>query len=109
MQYVLHRFVRAQQLLPLRTGRLAPVVRVNQRVMPEVGLVEEDEPAGPSPGVLPQLVGPRRAALRPTVDLVRLAIPDEDPATVGAPARHLRRPAFAEAPVGIRDPRIERR
>src|SRR5438309_6781787 len=104
--HILHR-LGAQELLPVRPTRLAPVVGIDQRVVAEPRQIHEHVLQRPRARVLPDFV--RRAAprLAPLQHLVGRAVLDEDPPTVGAPARHRRGAALAVAPVGLGDPLIE--
>src|SRR5712692_5331179 len=103
---ILHR-LGAQELLPVGPARLPPVVGIDQRVVAEPRQIQEHVLQRPHPRVLPHLV--RRAARRlvPLQHLVGRAVLDEDPAAIGAPARHRRRAALAVASVGVGDPLVE--
>src|SRR5713101_7227381 len=97
-----------QELLPIGPARLPPVVGIDQRVVAEARQVQEDVLQRPHARVLPHLVGRTARRLMPLQHFVGRAVPDEDPAAIGAPSRHRRRAPLAVAPIGLGDPLVER-
>src|SRR5438046_5575879 len=104
--HVLQRFG-PEQFLPVGAARLPAVIGVNQRVVPKPRQVHEHVFERPHARVLPHFVGVRatpRAALQ---HFVRRPVPHVDPAAIGTPAGHPRRPALTEPPVRVADRGIE--
>src|SRR5687768_6254008 len=98
---------RPQQLLPVRTARLATVVGPDQDIVAKQRLIEKHIFQCPAPAVLPYFVRPRAPCLRPVQLLGRRSVLHEDPAPVGPPSGDLRRPTLPKAAVRLRDAPVE--
>ena len=93
----------ADDFAPRRNSGLAEVVGKDQLIGPKAGPVGKEVVGSLTLGILPDLVRWSPALVLLPEDIVRRAVPGEDPAAVRPPARYGVPAAFLVRPVGVGD------